>query len=68
VCLTAVSLEFIHASALASQPDILRKELDIPESLNTVTGIALGYPNPESILNTYRSPSRPLQEVIRYKS
>jgi len=69
ICLAAQSygVDSIIASAFVSQPDILRQELDIPESMNIVIGIGLGYPNPENIINTYRSPRRPIQEVVRYK-
>ena len=69
ICLAAqnFSVDSLIASAFVSQPDILRKELEIPESLNIVIGIGLGYPNPKSIINTYRSPRRPIQEVVRYK-
>ena len=44
------------------------QELEIPDDLNIVTAIGLGYPNPDNIINTYRSPRRPVQEVVRYKS
>jgi hypothetical protein len=58
---------WLIASAFVSPPDILRKELEIPENLNLVIGVGLGYPNPDSLINTYRSPRRPIQEVVRYK-
>ncbi len=61
-------VDSLIAAAFVSQPDVLRQELEIPESLNIVTGIGLGYPDPNSIINTYRSPRRPIQEVVRYKS
>ena len=69
VCLAAqgYGVDSFIASAFVSQPDILRQELEIPESLNIITGIGLGYPNPDNIINTYRSPRRPIQEVVRYK-
>jgi nitroreductase len=69
ICLAAQNfgVDSIIASAFVSQPDVLRKELEIPESLNIVIGIGLGYPNPMSIINTYRSPRRPIEEVVRYK-
>jgi nitroreductase len=44
------------------------QELGIPDGLNRVTGIGLGYPDPQNIINTYRSPRRPIAEVVRYKS
>jgi nitroreductase len=55
------------AGALVSHRDVLQQELEIPEHFNIVTGIGLGYPNPGNIINTYRSPRRPIQEVVRYK-
>ena len=70
ICLAAQNfgVDSLIASAFVSQPDILRKELEIPENLNIVIGVGLGYPDPESIINTYRSPRRPIQEVVRYRS
>jgi nitroreductase len=70
ICLAAQNfgVDSLIASAFVSQPDILHKELEILESLNIVIGIGLGYPDPESIINTYRSPRRPIQEVVRFKS
>ena len=70
VCLAAqgYGVDSFIASAFVSQPDLLRKELGIGDDLNIITGIGLGYPNPKSIINTYRSPRRPVQEVVRYKA
>jgi len=70
ICIAAqgYGVDSFIASAFVSQPDVLRQELGIPESLNIVTGIGLGYPDTDSIINTYRSPRRPIQEVVRYKS
>jgi nitroreductase len=70
VCLAAqgYGVDSFIAGALISHQDILRRELEIPENLNIITGVGLGYPNPDAIINTYRSPRRPIQEVVRYKS
>jgi len=70
ICIAAqgYGVDSFIAGAFVSQRDILHQELGIPESLNIVTGIGLGYANPNSIINTYRSPRRPIQEVVRYKS
>ena len=70
VCIAAqgYGVDSFIAGAFVSQPDILRQELEIPENLNLITGIGLGYPNLDNIINTYRSPRRPIQEVVRYKS
>ncbi|MBN1191750.1 MAG: nitroreductase [Dehalococcoidales bacterium] len=60
-------VDSIIAQSFVSQPDILRRELEIPPGLKIVTGIGLGYQNPESIINTYRSPRRTLQEAVTFK-
>jgi len=60
-------VDSLVAMSLVYKQDILRKELEIPDYLTIVIGIALGYANPDSIINTYRSPRRPVQEVVRYK-
>jgi nitroreductase len=69
ICLAAqgFGVDSLIAAGLISQPDILRQELEIPDNLNIVIGIGLGYPKPDSIINTYRSPRRPIEEVVRYK-
>ncbi len=69
ICLAAQGLgvDSLIATSLVSHQDVLRQALDIPESLNIVTGVGLGYANPESIINTYRSPRRPIEEVVRYR-
>jgi len=70
ICIAAqgYGVDSLIAGAFVSQPEVLRQELGIPDSLNIIAGIGLGYPNPNSIINTYRSPRRPIQEVVRYKS
>ena len=70
VCLAALDcgVDSFIAGMLVSQPDVLRQELEIPEDLDIMIGIALGYPSPDSIINTYRSPRRTIQEVVRYRS
>jgi nitroreductase len=60
-------VDSIVAQAFSSHPDILRKELDIPDNLKIVIGIGLGYADPENIINTYRSPRRPITEVVTFK-
>jgi nitroreductase len=70
VCLAAqgYGVDSFIAGAFTTHQDVLHQELEIPENLNIITGIGLGYPNPDAIINTYRSPRRPLQEVVQYKS
>jgi nitroreductase len=70
ICMAAQGhgIDSFIATAFIKEQDVLRKELEISENLNIIAGIGLGYSNPESIINTYRSPRRPIQEVVRYKS
>jgi nitroreductase len=70
VCIAAqgYGVDSFIAGAFVSHQDVLRQELEIPDNLNIITGIGLGYPNPYNIINTYRSPRRPINEVVRYKS
>jgi len=70
VCLAArgCGVDSFIAGMLVPHQDVLRRELEIPEDLDIVIGVALGYPEPDSIINTYRSPRRPIREVVRYKS
>ena len=70
VCLAAqgYGIDSFIAGTLVSQPDVLRQELEIPEDLDIVIGIGLGYADPDSVINTYRSPRRSVNEVVRYKS
>jgi nitroreductase len=69
VCLAAqgFGIDSFIAGSFLHYRDVVRQELEIPENLNIITGIGLGYPNPDAIINTYRSPRRPIQEVVRYK-
>jgi len=69
LCLAAQNygVDSLIASGFISHQDILRKELEIPDNLNIVIGIGLGYANASSVINTYRSPRRPIEDVVRYK-
>jgi nitroreductase len=70
ICLAAQNfgVDSLIASSFVSQPEVLCRELEIPEGLKIITGIGLGYPNPKNIINTYRSPRRPMEEVVRFKN
>jgi len=70
ICLAAQGLgvDSMIAGALVAHQDVLRAELGIPDQLKIVTGIGLGYADPASKINTYRSPRRPVEEVVRYRA
>ena len=55
------------AVTLAAHPDLIRKELKIPDELSIIIGIALGYADAEHPQNQFRSPRRPLQEAVTFK-
>jgi nitroreductase len=54
------------AITLAAHPDIIRKELGVPDGLAVVIGIALGVPDLDSPQNAYRSSRRPAEEVVHW--
>ncbi|MHB1391056.1 MAG: nitroreductase [Thermoleophilia bacterium] len=59
------------ASAIAYNlviyPDLIRPALEIPDDLAVIIGIALGYADTGSVQNSFRSPRRPLDEVVRFR-
>ena len=69
ICLAALhfNVDTLIATNFVTHPDLLREALGIPETLNIVTGVGLGYANPQAVINTYRAPRRPVEEVVRYK-
>lgn len=58
-------LNTIPAIALAAYPEIIRQELKIPDHLNIVIGIALGYGDPDNIQNKLLTTRRPLDEFVK---
>jgi nitroreductase len=60
-------LDTAPALMLAAYPDLIRKELEIPEHLSIVFGIAVGYGTPQSRPGEWRSPRRPIEEVAHLK-
>ena len=55
------------ATGFVFHPDVLRQELGIPDDLAIVNAVALGYTDTQSVINSYRSSRRPIQEVVRIK-
>ena len=56
----------VPAITLMLYPDVLRKELGVPDNLKLTIGIAIGYPDPEHGLNRFISPRRPFTETVRF--
>jgi nitroreductase len=59
-------LSTIPAITLTLYPDILRRELKIPDNLKITIGIAVGYADKENGINKFVSSRRPLNETIRF--
>jgi nitroreductase len=56
----------IMLAAGASYPDIVRRILTIPESKQLVIAIAIGYPDPDTAVNKFRTERVPLSEVCTW--
>lgn len=65
---TDLGLGSIPALNFVAYPEIIRGELGIPDDLTVAFGVAIGYENTDSIINTYRSTRRPMDEVVISKS
>jgi nitroreductase len=63
----SAGLGSIVAMSLVGHPDILREELGIPDSQTIIIGIALGYTDTLSGVNSYISSRRPMAETVTYK-
>jgi nitroreductase len=57
----------VAAFTMAVYPDLIRAELDIPQDYAILIGIALGYPDTDLKRNQFRSPRRPVEDVVRYR-
>lgn len=60
-------LDSAPAVTLAAHPDVIRKVLGIPEGLQIIIGIALGYADREHPQNKFRSPRLTVQEAVTFK-
>jgi nitroreductase len=60
-------VDSMPAVMLVAYPDVIRTELEIPQELEIVFGIAIGYRNAESPYNQFHSSRRSLEEVVHYK-
>jgi nitroreductase len=60
-------LASVPAFIMAAYPDLIRAELEIPDGYSILIGIALGYADKTLRQNSFRSPRRPIEEVVRYR-
>ena len=61
-------LSTIPAITSVSYPDILRRELDIPDNLNVAIGIPIGYADENNGINNFHSSRSPTSETVFYHS
>jgi nitroreductase len=59
-------LSTIPAITLTLYPDVVRRELKIPDSLKITIGIAVGYADRENKINNFVSERAPLGETVRF--
>jgi nitroreductase len=59
-------LSTIPAITLTLYPDVLRRELKIPDSLKITIGIAVGYADRGNKINNFVSTREPLGETVRF--
>ena len=64
----AHGLETCPQAAMAEFPAIVREELDIPDTLHLVCGIALGYADPADPANNYRTEREDVDSFTRWFS
>jgi nitroreductase len=49
-----------------SYPDLVRKELGIPSNMRLLLSVAMGYPDPEALVNQYESTRKGPDEYVRW--
>jgi nitroreductase len=59
-------LSTIPAITLTLYPDVLRRELKIPDDLKITIGIAVGYADIENGINKFVSARSPLEETVHF--
>jgi nitroreductase len=59
-------LSTIPAITLTLYPDVLRREMKIPDNLKITIGIAIGYVDRENKINSFVSVREPLGETVRF--
>ncbi|MBI4322545.1 MAG: nitroreductase [Chloroflexi bacterium] len=60
-------VDSVPAVNLVAYPDLIRQELQIPENLMVLFGVALGYGDPDDLVNKPRSLRRPVEDMVRLR-
>jgi len=56
----------IMLAAGVSYPDTVRQKINIPESKQILIAIAIGYPDPDAVVNKFRTERVPLSEICSW--
>jgi nitroreductase len=59
-------LSTMPAITLTQYPDVLRREMKIPDNLKITIGIAVGYADRENRINKFVSARKPMSETVRF--
>ena len=62
-----LGLDTIPQAAFASLPDTIRAALGLPETEAIVCGMAIGYGDPDAVVNTLHTPRAPAAEFTRFQ-
>jgi nitroreductase len=60
-------LATMPAVTLVHYPEVLRNQLDIPDNLSIVFGLAIGYEDDQLPINKFKSSRRPVSNVVTIK-
>ena len=63
---TEQGLATIPAITLVLYPDVLRREMKIPDNLKLTIGIAIGYADRDNRINDFVSGRRPISETVHF--
>jgi len=58
----AKGLHTCAEAAIANYPDIVRRELNITRDWIVICGMAMGYADPDAVVNTFQPPRIALEE------
>ena len=59
-------LSTIPAIMAVAYPDVVRRELNIPDNINIAIGIPIGYMDDTNGLNKFHSARKPMSETVKY--
>ena len=62
----AYGLATIPAITTVNFPDVLHRELDIPDTLSVAIGVAIGYADTGNAINNFRSEREDINSVVKY--